>query len=66
MTLPRITRVFPLLLLSATLAGCDLVGDVLEFGFWAIVIIALLIVLVIWWIAKRIGGSSRPPGPPPA
>ena len=65
MTLPRMTRVLPLLLLSVTLAGCDLVGDVLEFGFWVIVIIALLIALVIWWIAKRIGGRRRPPGPPP-
>ena len=65
MLLPRISRILPLLLLTTLFAGCDLVGDILEFGFWVIVILGLIIALVIWWIAKKLGGSRRRPPPPP-
>lgn len=63
--LPHISRVLPLLALTLFVAGCDLVGDVLEFGFWVIVIIVGLIVLLIWWAAKKLGGARRGPPPPP-
>lgn len=40
------------LALSLTLTGCDFVGDVLEFGFWLVLIIIALIVGIIYFIVK--------------
>lgn len=45
-----------LLFFSLTLSGCDFVGDVLEFGFWTILIIIAVIVLIIYFIAKMFRG----------
>lgn len=42
----------PLLLLALLLSGCDLVGDVLEFGFWTGVVVLALVVLVVWLVAR--------------
>ncbi|WP_276496205.1 hypothetical protein [Pontibacter litorisediminis] len=44
------------LLLSLTLSGCDLVGDVLEFGFWTAAIIIGILVLIIYFIVKLFRG----------
>lgn len=52
------------LLLTLPVGGCDLVGDILEFGFWAIIILILLVVLLIWGLMRALGGRRR--GPPPA
>ena len=38
-----------LLAATLTLAGCDLVGDILEFGFWSGVVVVGLVALVIWF-----------------
>ena len=65
MALSRISRVLPILALTLMMAGCELVGDVLEFGFWAILIIIGLVVLVVWLIARSLGGRRRNPPPPP-
>ena len=68
----RILTLLPLLLLTLSTSGCDLIGDILEFGFWVAVILVLLIVLVIWWIARlvrgRRDGGTRTGrrGPPPS
>ena len=43
-----------LLLLSVTLGGCDLVGDVLEFGLWAMLIIIVLVVALLVWLFKKV------------
>ncbi|WP_299702553.1 hypothetical protein [uncultured Pontibacter sp.] len=40
------------LFFSLTLTGCDLVGDILEFGMWTALIIIAVIVLIIYFIAK--------------
>ena len=61
--LSRPLRVLPLIAMTLLLGGCDLVGDILEFGFWAAVIIVLLIVALVWWAARRIGRSRRRPPP---
>lgn len=45
--------------LVAGLGGCDLVGDVLEFGFWLMVITLLLIVGVGYWIYTKVRGPRR-------
>ena len=64
MVLSRAARVLPILALTLFMAGCDLIGDVLEFGFWAILIIIGLVVLVVWLIARSLGGRRRNPPPP--
>lgn len=48
----RASTVLPLLLLLILVSGCDFLGDVLEFGFWAGAILVGLFVLVIWGVAK--------------
>lgn len=60
----RIPAVLATLLATLPLSACELVGDILEFGFWVLVIVVALIVLVIWLIARRFG--RREPPPPPA
>lgn len=40
------------LFFSLTLSGCDLVGDVLEFGMWTALILIGVIVLIIYFIAR--------------
>lgn len=51
-------RLYSLLFLffSLTLSGCDLVGDVLEFGFWTAAIVIGILVLIIYFIAKLFRG----------
>lgn len=63
-TLLARVRVLPILALTLALTGCDLVGDILEFGFWVGVIVIVLIVAVIWLIVRKVGGGSRRPPPP--
>lgn len=52
------------LLLTLPVGGCDLVGDILEFGFWMIIILILVVVLLIWGLMRALRGNRR--GPPPA
>lgn len=56
----RITNYIFLLLAvlisSAGLAGCELVGDILKIGFWSGIIFVVLIVLLIGWIMKKLRG----------
>ena len=59
----RIQASLLVLLLTLPMAGCDLVGDILAFGFWTIVILIALIALIIWAI-KRSFGRRNPPPPP--
>ena len=62
----RLLRILPLLMLSLAFAGCDLVGDLLEFGFCAIVIIVGLIIIAIWLVSRQLRGRRRGPPPPSA
>lgn len=52
------------LTLAVGLAGCDLVGDVLEFGFWVAVILIAVVVALVFWIVRKMRGPRRPPPPP--
>lgn len=50
-------RLLPMvLLLTVTLglSGCDLVGDVLEFGFWAVLIVIVLVIALVVWIFRKL------------
>lgn len=60
----RFLTTFLILLLTLPTAGCDLVGDILEFGFWLIVILIGIIVLLVWWIVRKFRGGTRPPRGP--
>jgi hypothetical protein len=40
--------------LSLSMSGCELVGDILEFGFWTAIIIIVLVVLVIVGIIRAL------------
>jgi len=42
-----------LFLLIITMSGCELFGDVLEFGIWVGVIIVVAVVALIWWIIRK-------------
>lgn len=61
---PPVRHLLGLLALTLVLPGCELVGDILEFGFWVGAIVVVAIVALIWWIAQRLGGRRR--GPPPS
>lgn len=44
------------LLLTFTMSGCDLIGDVLEFGFWTAIIIIVILVLIVYFILRMFRG----------
>jgi len=62
----RLPTYLSIALLSAAVTGCDLVGDILEFGFWLVFIFIALVVLLGWWLARKLRGPRRGPPPPPA
>jgi hypothetical protein len=43
-----------MLVMTATLSSCELVGDIFEAGMWATVIIIVLVVLLILWLLRKI------------
>ena len=44
----------PLLLILFFVSGCELIGGILEFGFWTGVVVVGLVVLVIWGISRAV------------
>lgn len=60
----RLLTTFLLLVLTLPSAGCDLLGDILEFGFWVLLILIGIIVLLVWAIARVLRGGSRGPRGP--
>lgn len=50
----RLPTLSLLLLLTVSLSGCDLVGDVLEFGFWAMLITVVLVVALVVWLFRKV------------
>ena len=46
-----------LLVLSAlSVTGCELVGDILEVGFWAGAIVVVLVIAIVGFIVAKISG----------
>lgn len=44
---------FMFLLISMTLTGCELIGDIFKAGVWVgILLVVVIIALVLWLIAK--------------
>ena len=60
----RLHSLLLLVLATFALGGCDLVGDVLEFGFWTFVILIGIIILLVWGLRAALTGRRRPPPPP--
>jgi predicted Na+-dependent transporter len=40
-------------LLSVSLTGCEIIGDIFRAGMWTAVIIIILIVLIIGWLISK-------------
>ncbi len=50
-------RINPLLiavLLSTTLTGCELVGDIFKLGIWVGVIGMVLVIALIFWVIRKL------------
>jgi hypothetical protein len=58
MTLTTMRRLSLLLVISFTMAGCELIGDIFQAGFVVGIIIVLLIVGIIGWIMSRFRGRG--------
>lgn len=43
-----------LIIIMFTMSGCELVGDVLEFGVWVGIIIVVVVILIIVWIFNKL------------
>ena len=41
------------------LAGCELVGDVLEFGFWVGLVVVGVIALAMWSVGRAVKRRTR-------
>ena len=61
----RYLGTFLVLLLTLPTGGCDLVGDIIEFGFWAIVILIAIVVLLGWALVRMVRGRDGRPGGTP-
>ena len=57
--LHRFSAFLLLILAASVLSGCELIGDILAFGFWTGVIVVVIVVAIIWAIVRRIGGRRR-------
>ena len=56
----RLQAALLVLLLTLPVAGCELIGDLFEFGLWVIFVFIVLIVLL-GWALRRAFGRKRPP-----
>ncbi len=45
-----------LLLLTLTVTGCEVIGDIFQAGMWTAIILIVLIVLFILWIVRKVRG----------
>lgn len=45
-----------LIMLTLTVTGCDVIGDIFQAGMWVAVIGIVLVVLFILWIVRKMGG----------
>lgn len=53
------------LALALSTAGCELIVDILQVGFWMGVILVLIVVGLIWWIARLVTGRRNDTRTPP-
>ena len=60
----RIQTLALVLLLTLPIAGCELIGDLLQIGFWMFVIFIGVIVLAVWALRRAFRRRTPPPPPP--
>lgn len=60
----RIQALALVLLLTLPISGCELIGDLLQFGMWVILIFIGLIVLASWALRRAFRRRTPPPPPP--
>lgn len=48
-----------IIILSLSLTGCELVGDIFEAGMWTAVIIIVLVIVLVMWIVRKLGGPRK-------
>jgi len=48
------------ILLTFTLTGCELIGDIFEAGMWTALILIVLVVLLVTWIFRKLRGPRGP------
>ncbi|HEX6589144.1 MAG TPA: hypothetical protein VF039_08980 [Longimicrobiales bacterium] len=58
----RIQAILVVLLLSLPMAGCELIGDLLEFSLWVILIFVGILILLGWALRKAFRRRPPPPG----
>ncbi len=62
----RLHAILVVVAASLSLGACDLVGDILEFGFWMIIILLALVVLLGWGLVRALRRGPRDRTPPPS
>lgn len=51
----RLATLSLLLLTSLTLAGCEVIADIFQAGFWVGVIVVLIVLFFIWLLVRWLG-----------
>ena len=54
-------RRLPLLLLTLTLGGCEIIGGIFKAGFWTAIILVVLVIALVGWLARSAGRGGAPP-----
>lgn len=52
--MPRLQQILPLAAVALLVSGCDLIGDLIQFGFVMGIILVILVVAVIAWIVGKL------------
>jgi FtsH-binding integral membrane protein len=50
----RLTSFLLVIVAAFTMSGCELIGDVLQFGVWLGVIIVVVVIALVLWIIRKI------------
>lgn len=57
----RIHPILLVLLLTLPIVGCELIGDLLQVGFWALIILIGVMVLIGWALKRAFSRRTPPP-----
>jgi hypothetical protein len=60
MTNASLFRTSLVLAASLTFAGCELIGDIFQAGFFVGIIIVVLILAIVVWLFRKMGGRRTP------
>jgi Ni,Fe-hydrogenase I cytochrome b subunit len=43
-----------MLMITMTLSGCDVIGDIFQAGMWTAVIIIVIVIALVMWLLRKI------------